>query len=188
MSNLADDQLPYVMRVRSRGRTYYYFRTEVDSEGHGGKRIRLLSVPGTKEFADRYEELVIKMAPKVLLKERVPSVLANDGHYREIEAPAKVLADRLANGLSIAEASRLLTEFSDVLMEAIERGRTSQKPIYFAVLQPELRPVVGTLGEVVVAIGEGKISRAVFVNMASVWEAVNGTDCKTSSPFCSVST
>jgi hypothetical protein len=73
-------------------------------------------------------------------------------------------------------------------MEAIERGRTSQKPIYFAVLQPELRPVVGTLGEVVVAIGEAKISRAVIVNMASVWEAVNGTDCKTSSPFFSVST
>jgi integrase len=60
--------LPYVMRVRARGRTYYYFRAGVDASGRGGSRVPLPSTPGTREFQAAYEQALREHAPHLLQK------------------------------------------------------------------------------------------------------------------------
>ena len=55
--------LPYVVRVKARGRSYYYFRTGVDANGRGGTRIPLPGHPGTREFQDAYQAALREHAP-----------------------------------------------------------------------------------------------------------------------------
>jgi integrase len=59
-------KLPYVIERRAKGRSYFYFRSGVDREGRGGKLVRLPGVPGTREFSERYEQLLAEHRPKVL--------------------------------------------------------------------------------------------------------------------------
>ena len=59
-------KLPYVIERRAKGRKYFYFRIGVDGEGRGGTLVPLPGVPGTRDFGDRYEQLLAEHKPKVL--------------------------------------------------------------------------------------------------------------------------
>jgi integrase len=58
-------KLRYVIERRAGRRSYFYFRKGVDSQG-SGTLIPLPNAPGTREFSDRYEQLLAENAPKVL--------------------------------------------------------------------------------------------------------------------------
>jgi integrase len=58
--------LPHVIGRPSKNPKYFYFRIGVDSEGRGGKLIALPGRPGSREFSDRYEQLLAEHKPKVL--------------------------------------------------------------------------------------------------------------------------
>ena len=62
--------LPYVVRVKARGRSYYYFRKGVDADGRGGIRIALPGRPGTRAFQDAYEQALREHAPHLQAKRR----------------------------------------------------------------------------------------------------------------------
>lgn len=63
--------LPYIIaRPSKKNPKYFYFRTGVDSKGRGGSLIPLPGKPGTREFSDRYEQLLAEYAPKVLRSHR----------------------------------------------------------------------------------------------------------------------
>jgi integrase len=56
--------LPHVIRIRSKGRDYYYFRHgEEDRASDDRKRIRLPGAPGSREFLRAYEALVAEHIP-----------------------------------------------------------------------------------------------------------------------------
>ena len=59
-------KLPYVIERRAKGRKYFYFRIGVDGEGRGGTLVPMPGVPGTRDFGDRYEQLLAEHKPKVL--------------------------------------------------------------------------------------------------------------------------
>jgi hypothetical protein len=63
-------KLPYVVRVKARGRYYYYFRTGVDAAGRGGTRIALPGHPGTREFQDAYQLALREHAPHLQQQSR----------------------------------------------------------------------------------------------------------------------
>jgi integrase len=58
--------LPHVIGRPSQSPKYFYFRIGVDSEGRGGKLIPLPGRPGSREFSDRYEQLLAEYKPQVL--------------------------------------------------------------------------------------------------------------------------
>jgi hypothetical protein len=58
--------LPHVIGRPSKSPKYFYFRIGVDGEGRGGKLIALPGRPGSREFSDRYEQLLAEHKPKVL--------------------------------------------------------------------------------------------------------------------------
>jgi integrase len=58
--------MPHVIGRPSKNPKYFYFRVGVDSEGRGGKLIALPGRPGSREFSDRYEQLLAEHKPKVL--------------------------------------------------------------------------------------------------------------------------
>jgi integrase len=55
--------IPFVIARPSKNPKYFYFRIGVDSKGRGGK---LTGRPGTREFDERYQQLLAEHAPKVL--------------------------------------------------------------------------------------------------------------------------
>lgn len=63
-------QLPYVIGRPSKNPKYFYFRSGVDGEGRGGDLVPLPGRPGTREFTDRYEQLLAEKAPRVLRAKR----------------------------------------------------------------------------------------------------------------------
>jgi integrase len=58
--------IPFVIGRPSKNPKYFYFRCGVDGEGRGGKLIKLPGRPGTREFSDRYEQVLAEHAPKTL--------------------------------------------------------------------------------------------------------------------------
>jgi integrase len=62
-------RLSHVIKRSRRGRDYFYFRSGVDSRGHGGKLRPLPGVPGTREFQTLYESLLRLHAPAVLARQ-----------------------------------------------------------------------------------------------------------------------
>jgi integrase len=58
--------MPHVIGRPSENPKYFYFRIGVDSEGRGGKLVPLPGRPGTREFSDRYEQLLAEYKPQVL--------------------------------------------------------------------------------------------------------------------------
>ncbi len=62
--------LPYVVARPSKHPKYFYFRYGVDSEGRGGALIPLPGRPGTREFCERYEQLLAEHNPKALQARR----------------------------------------------------------------------------------------------------------------------
>jgi integrase len=62
--------LPYVIGRPNKNPRYYYFRSGVDSKGRGGKLVPIPGRPGTREFSDRYEQMLAEHAPKVLRAQR----------------------------------------------------------------------------------------------------------------------
>ena len=70
--------LPYVVRIKSRGRSYYYFRKGVDANGRGGIRIALPGDPGTREFREAYEVALRENAPH-LIQQSTPRGRAGRG-------------------------------------------------------------------------------------------------------------
>ena len=55
--------LPYVIRIRSRGRMYYYFR-------RGALRVRLPGHPGSREFSEAYAALKREHVPQLVQQTR----------------------------------------------------------------------------------------------------------------------
>ena len=56
----------YLIGRPSKNPKYFYFRTGVDGDGNDGKLIAIPGRPGTREFADRYQQQLAEHAPKVL--------------------------------------------------------------------------------------------------------------------------
>jgi len=55
--------LPFVVRIRARGRSYYYFR-------RGALRERIPGHPGSREFSDAYEALKREHVPQLMQQAR----------------------------------------------------------------------------------------------------------------------
>jgi integrase len=119
-------KLQYVVARPSKNPKYFYFRSGVDGEGRGGQLEPLPGRPGTREFSDRYEQLLAEKAPKVLRAKRGHEPKGTLGWIiREFCAPTNTAWTKL--GPSSQEVYRrhfdwLRENYGDILLAAFDKA------------------------------------------------------------------
>jgi len=137
-------KLPYVIERRAKGRKYFYFRIGVDGEGRGGTLVPLPGVPGTRDFGDRYEQLLAEHKPKVLHVKRghdAPGTLgwviqkfcaqenATTSPWSKLEPTTQAVYRRHFDWLREHFGDMLLAAFDKVLMRRVRDLRKAHPSV-----------------------------------------------------------